>query len=671
MKQIIFVFGVLAATLIGAAQAQFTVGGVTGGAPTTDVNCYGDADGKILAYSSGWTAADCGIYSQVCNANQFTCPPANTLCVDGQFCGAGGPHVAITSPSATQTVALQAVNTDPTINPLGCPNASAGIPYSCAVIALDAEGNTLTYATDAQAITGWLSIDSNTGILSGTPNVSGAVPAFNVTVTDDFTGSATVASNSFSVANTPPVFASVNCPVATVGNNYLCGTGASDSESHSLTYEKVAGPDWIQIASNGNLTADTVGSSTSVIRIRATDGYDSTISTDYNVALNTAPTINSILCINGVAGSAYNCSISSSDAESDSLAFSLTNAPSWASLNSNGDITGNTPVQGEYTGIVITVSDGNVSTNSNPFSITIDPNTATILADIASTITTDDLDNLVTLGVSNGLINDLKTNSTCGASGTESCLAAFNAQKTTSSCTLENGNAATGVQMQAYIGCVMVEHHTAVVSTAALGGDSSITAGCSQSVNLALPATCGHPQWSCSMTSAPSSWSLSGANVVVPASYSGSGSQTVSIEMSLGIYTPAYTRTVSKTYNVAAAVSGATNGVKQFNNGSSEDVRTAQNYCRSIGGRLATKSELTDLGGSPSRTMFHWTTDDTNITFACPAPYNGRSWACGNTCNHTSGDQPTMIRWSNGGVNCNGSGTSLTIYYACADLPSC
>ena len=666
MKQIIFVFGVLAATLIGAAQAQFTVGGVTGGAPTTDVNCYGDADGKILAYSSGWTAADCGIYSQVCNANQFTCPPANTLCVDGQFCGAGGPHVAITSPSATQTVALQAVNTDPTINPLGCPNASAGIPYSCAVIALDAEGNTLTYATDAQAITGWLSIDSNTGILSGTPNVSGAVPAFNVTVTDDFTGSATVASNSFSVANTPPVFASVNCPVATVGNNYLCGTGASDSESHSLTYEKVAGPDWIQIASNGNLTADTVGSSTSVIRIRATDGYDSTISTDYNVALNTAPTINSILCINGVAGSAYNCSISSSDAESDSLAFSLTNAPSWASLNSNGDITGNTPVQGEYTGIVITVSDGNVSTNSNPFSITIDPNTATILADIASTITTDDLDNLVTLGVSNGLINDLKTNSTCGASGTESCLAAFNAQKTTSSCTLENGNAATGVQMQAYIGCVMVEHHTALVASAALGGSDAITSGCNQPANLPLPGTCGHSQWTCTLVTAPGDWTLNGMDIVVPASYSGSGSQTVSIEMSLGIYAPAYTKTVSKTYNVAQAVAGANNGYKSYSDAGLNRYLAWQR-CTNRGGRLATRGEYSsNIGGLTGRMIFASSPTEgapNNTNSSSPTQYK-HPW---NTC---QGGWPPRSKKRNNSWWCGGSQFS-GITYACAGLPAC
>ena len=43
---------ILAATFVSGAQAQFTVGGVTGGAQTAGVNCFGDADGRILAYSS-------------------------------------------------------------------------------------------------------------------------------------------------------------------------------------------------------------------------------------------------------------------------------------------------------------------------------------------------------------------------------------------------------------------------------------------------------------------------------------------------------------------------------------------------------------------------------------------------------------------------------------------
>ena len=71
-------------------------------------------------------------------------------------------------------------------------------------------------------------------------------------------------------------------------------------------------------------------------------------------------------------------------------------------------------------------------------------------------------------------------------------------------------------------------------------------------------------------------------------SYTGSKSQQVSIEMSLNIYSPAYKKTVTRTYDVAAAVSGAVNG-KKFSMGSSQDPWVAWNSCINKGGRLATK----------------------------------------------------------------------------------
>ena len=478
---------------------------------------------------------------------------------------------------------------------------------------------------------------------------------------------------------TPTWDASPNTSIATNLANAVTGsvmvTSSATVSGGNITYT-LTGADGSSfgVSSSGVVTASNdLAAGSYDFSVVATPAVGTSLTKPFNVSVNTPPTVASFSCGNGFAGASYSCTTpSASDADGDSLTYSLVGAPSWLSIDgSTGALSGNPTSAGAVSGVSISVSDGSDTATSAALSFTINTNPGAALASKSTASTTAQVNDWASFGVSNTMTNDLLNNNTCGSGGNQSCLAAFNAQKVGSSCDLEGGSSATAAQLQSYISCVMIEHHTAVVSTAALGGDSSITAGCSQSVNLALPATCGHPQWSCSMTSAPSSWSLSGANVVVPASYSGSGSQTVSIQMSLGIYTPAYTRTVSKTYNVAAAVSGAANGVKQFNNGSSEDVRSAQNYCRSIGGRLATKSELASLSGSPSRTMFHWTTDDTDITFACPAPYNGRSWACGNTCNHTSGDQPTMIRWSNGGVNCNGSGTSLTIYYACADLPSC
>ena len=120
----------LAAAFVSGAQAQFTVGGVTGGAPIAGVNCFDDADGRILAYSSGWTAADCGLYSQVCNANQFTCPLASTLCTNGEFCGTG-PYVTITTPTAPQSAWEVATNVTPVLNTPNCPSAFVDQDYSC------------------------------------------------------------------------------------------------------------------------------------------------------------------------------------------------------------------------------------------------------------------------------------------------------------------------------------------------------------------------------------------------------------------------------------------------------------------------------------------------------------------------------------------------------------
>ncbi|MGB1118523.1 MAG: hypothetical protein ACPG30_07445 [Parvibaculales bacterium] len=137
--------------------------------------------------------------------------------------------------------------------------------------------------------------------------------------------------------------------------------------------------------------------------------------------------------------------------------------------------------------------------------------------------------------------------------------------------------------------------------------------GCTTAVNLDLPSTCGHPQWTCTLQSGPTDWTIASNNLVIPAGYSGTGSQSATIRMALDIYTPAYTVDITKTYDVQTAIADATNGKKRYNNGSSEDVVTAQNACRAKGGRLATKSEHDSLG-TTTYSLFHWSTDDPDIS---------------------------------------------------------
>jgi hypothetical protein len=89
---------------------------------------------------------------------------------------------------------------------------------------------------------------------------------------------------------------------------------------------------------------------------------------------NAPPTIQGQPGTSVVAGQAYNFRPTAADANNDTLTFSATNLPDWASLNSStGAVTG-TPASadvGMYSGISITVSDGTATASLTAFAITV------------------------------------------------------------------------------------------------------------------------------------------------------------------------------------------------------------------------------------------------------------------------------------------------------------
>jgi hypothetical protein len=75
-----------------------------------------------------------------------------------------------------------------------------------------------------------------------------------------------------------------------------------------------------------------------------------------------------------VVGQAYSFQPAANDANGDTLSFTATNLPAWATLNAaTGRISG-TPTAaqvGSYANIAITVSDGTASASLTPFTITV------------------------------------------------------------------------------------------------------------------------------------------------------------------------------------------------------------------------------------------------------------------------------------------------------------
>lgn len=89
---------------------------------------------------------------------------------------------------------------------------------------------------------------------------------------------------------------------------------------------------------------------------------------------NAAPVINGIPATTGSAGRAYSFTPSATDADGDKLTFAIQNPPSWATFSSTTGMLSGTPSSaGQASNIVISVTDGKVTTKLAPFTITVSP----------------------------------------------------------------------------------------------------------------------------------------------------------------------------------------------------------------------------------------------------------------------------------------------------------
>lgn len=89
---------------------------------------------------------------------------------------------------------------------------------------------------------------------------------------------------------------------------------------------------------------------------------------------NRAPTIQGQAATSVVAGQSYTFQPTASDADGDSLTFSASNLPSWATLNASTGRVSGTPSAADvatFSAITITVSDGKTSASLAPFNIAV------------------------------------------------------------------------------------------------------------------------------------------------------------------------------------------------------------------------------------------------------------------------------------------------------------
>ena len=274
-------------------------------------------------------------------------------------------------------------NRAPTISGTPAQAVTAGTPYLFRPQASDPDGQSLTFAITNRPA--WASFDAATGELGGTPGAVNVGQTSNIviSVTD---GQATASLPAFSItvtaANRAPTIGGSPATSVTAGQAYSFTPAASDADGQALTYSIVNRPSWATFSTStgrlsGTPTSSNVGTVNNIV-ISVTDGQATASLPPFSItvtAANRAPTISGSPATSVTAGQAYSFTPTASDPDSgQTLTFSITGRPSWATFSTSTGRLSGTPAStdvGTSSNIVISVSDGSLSAALPAFSIAV------------------------------------------------------------------------------------------------------------------------------------------------------------------------------------------------------------------------------------------------------------------------------------------------------------
>lgn len=278
-----------------------------------------------------------------------------------------------------------AANRAPTISGSPPTRWETGSTYRFYPTASDADGQALTFKI--QNMPSWAYFSSSSGKLAGTPTTAGVYGNIVISVTD---GISTVSLPAFSInvlagSNAIPVIGGTPATSVAANQTYSFKPTASDANGNTLSFTIGNKPSWAAFdAATGRLygtpTSSNVGAYSSIMII-VTDGKASVSLPTFSItvtAANNAPKISGAPATAAVVGAAYGFQPSATDADGNTLTYSIANKPSWAAFSaSTGRLSGTPTAAGVNSSIVISVSDGKASASLPAFSINVAaPNTA-------------------------------------------------------------------------------------------------------------------------------------------------------------------------------------------------------------------------------------------------------------------------------------------------------
>ncbi|SNY49496.1 autotransporter-associated beta strand repeat-containing protein [Arsukibacterium tuosuense] len=351
----------------GSAQISFTAPASNGGSAISGYTVTA-SPGGITATGASSPISVIGLTNGT--AYTFTVTATN----------ASGTGVAS---AASNSVTPQAPNAAPIISGSPATSVAQGTAYSFTPTASDADsGTTLTFAISNMP--GWASFNTSTGALTGTPAKTdvGTTTGIVISVSD---GSLTAALPAFSLTvtavNAAPTISGTPATSVNQDEAYSFTPTATDADEDTLAFSIVNKPVWATFdtatgALTGTPAKEHVGTTSGIV-ISVSDGEANAALAAFSIevsAVNAAPTITGTPATSVNQDEAYSFTPTATDADEDTLTFSIVNKPLWAAFDTaTGALTG-TPAKddvGTTSGIVISVSDGELSAALPAFNLQV------------------------------------------------------------------------------------------------------------------------------------------------------------------------------------------------------------------------------------------------------------------------------------------------------------
>lgn len=201
--------------------------------------------------------------------------------------------------------------------------------------------------------------------------------SFVVAVNDGGENVTMAVSVTVAAVNDAPVILSTAPTSATEGVEYRYAVDADDVDGPTLAYSLATAPAGMQISESGLITwtpAD--GISTANVIVAVSDGSDSgSVTQSFTIAVtdvNDAPVITSVAPTSVILGEEYTYTPSATDAENDSLTWSLTQKPAGMTINATTGAISWTPAEAGSSGTVrLVANDGSSDSVAQTFVITV------------------------------------------------------------------------------------------------------------------------------------------------------------------------------------------------------------------------------------------------------------------------------------------------------------